>query len=143
MPDLEKISDIRLLLEPYCARQAALNAAPDDLLVLDVLCQEQAEISEDKPQKLFEVDHKFHQAVARAADNEYLAEILEQFYGLSQRLWFMALPHLGFLPAAVETHLDMVEAIRTKDGNRAEEIMREHIQDFYDKVLNILDNIIK
>jgi len=136
--ELQKISNIRLLLEPYTAREAAKHATDDDLVILEALCQEQAEVSRDEPRELFEVDHKFHHALAEAADNKYLAQILEQFYGLSQRLWFMALPHLEFLPGAVETHLEMVEAIKTGNGDRAAEIMREHIQDFYDKVFKIL-----
>jgi len=139
--ELQKISNIRLLLEPYTAREAAKHATADDLVVLEALCQEQAEVSKDKPRELFEVDHKFHHALAQAADNKYLAQILEQFYGLSQRLWFLALPHLEFLPGAVETHLEMVEAIKTGDGDRAAEIMREHIQDFYDKVFKILKEL--
>lgn len=139
--ELQKISNIRLLLEPYTAREAAKHATDDDLVILEALCQEQAEVPRDEPRQLFEVDHKFHHALAGAADNKYLAQILEQFYGLSQRLWFMALPHLGFLPDAVETHLEMVEAIKTGNGDRAAEIMREHIQDFYDKVFKILQEM--
>jgi DNA-binding GntR family transcriptional regulator len=136
--ELKKISNIRLLLEPYTAREAVKHATDDDLVILEALCQEQSEVPKDEPRELFEVDHKFHHALAQAADNKYLAQILEQFYGLSQRLWFLALPHLEFLPGAVETHLEMVEAIKTGNGDRAAEIMREHIQDFYDKVFKIL-----
>ncbi len=138
IPDLEQISEIRLLLETYCVRQAAKHAIPDDLLVLEALCQEQAQIPPDQPRQLFDLDHKFHQAIARAAKNKYLAEILEDFYGQSKRLWYLALPHLEFLPAAVETHIEMVEAIKNKDADRAEEIMREHIQSFYAKVFKII-----
>jgi DNA-binding GntR family transcriptional regulator len=84
------------------------------------------------------VDHKFHQAIARAAHNQYLADALERLFGLSQRLWYLALPHLGFLPSAVETHLDLVDAIENQDVDRAERIMRSHVQEFYDQVRNIL-----
>ncbi|MEA3352120.1 MAG: GntR family transcriptional regulator [Chloroflexota bacterium] len=139
--ELQKISDIRLLLEPYCARQAAKHATADDLVVLNALCQEQAKVPKNEPRKLFDVDHKFHQAIANAADNKYLAEILEQYYGLSQRLWYLALPHLEFLPKAVKTHLEMVESIKKHDADRAEEIMRNHIQNFYNKVFQILKEL--
>jgi len=138
IPDLEQISEIRLLLEPYCVRLAAKHALPDDLVVLDALCVEQAQIPLDDPHQLFDLDHKFHQAIARAAKNKYLAEILEDFYGQSKRLWFLALPQLEFLPAAVESHVELVEAIKNKAMDRAEGIMREHIQNFYDKVFKII-----
>jgi DNA-binding GntR family transcriptional regulator len=138
IPDLKQISEIRMLLEPYCAQEAALHATADDIVVLEALSQEQSQIQPDQPKQLFDLDHKFHQAIARAAKNKYLAEILENFYGHSKRAWFLALPHLDFLSTAVESHLEMVGAIKDKDSERASEMMRDHVQGFYEKVFEIL-----
>ena len=138
LPDLEQLSEMRLALESLCARQAAKRATADDLAVLEALRQEQAAISPQDSRRLFDVDHKFHQAVARAAHNKYMARTLDHFFGLSLRLWYLVLPHLDFLPAAVEKHLDLVEAIKAGEADRAEAIMRDHVQSFYDKVQEIL-----
>ncbi|MEJ2210350.1 MAG: GntR family transcriptional regulator [Anaerolineae bacterium] len=138
VPDLEQLSEMRLALEGLSARLAAGRATDDDLVVLKALRQEQAATPPDDSRRLFEVDHKFHQAVARAAHNKYLAEGLERLFGLSQRLWYLALPRLGFLPGAVEKHLDLVQAIENDDGDGAESIMRQHVQEFYDQVREIL-----
>lgn len=138
IPDLQQISEIRMLLEPYCARQAAIHATADDIIVLEALSREQGQIPQDQPKELFDLDHKFHQAIARAAKNRYLAEILENFYGHSKRVWYLVLPHLDFLSAAVESHLDMVRAIKTQDEELASQMMRAHVQDFYEKVFEIL-----
>jgi DNA-binding GntR family transcriptional regulator len=136
--DLEQISEMRLSLESLCARLAARRATSDDLAVLEALRQEQAAIPPEDSQRLFDFDHRFHQAIARAAHNQYLTRTLDYFFGLSQRLWYLALPHLGFLPAAVEKHLDLVEAIKSGDADQAEQIMRDHVQDFYGKVRQVL-----
>lgn len=141
VPDLQQISEIRILLEPYCAQQAAAHATPDDIVVLEALSQEQGNIPPDQPIQLFDLDHKFHQAIARAARNKYLAEILENFYGHSKRAWFLVLPHLDFLSTAVESHLDMVQAIKKQDSEQAAQIMQEHVQGFYEKVFEILKTI--
>jgi DNA-binding GntR family transcriptional regulator len=141
IPDLKQISEIRILLEPYCAKQAALNATADDIVVLEALSREQSHIPPDQPRQLFDLDHKFHQAIARAAKNKYLAEILEDFYGHSKRAWFLVLPHLDFLSSAVESHLEMVAAIKDQDSGRAEEMMRDHVRGFYEKVFEILKKI--
>jgi DNA-binding GntR family transcriptional regulator len=138
IPDLEQISEMRLALEGLSARLAAQRATADDIVVLEALRQEQATTPADDSLRLFDVDHKFHQAIAQAAHNKYLAESLERLFGLSQRLWYLALPHLGFLPSSVEKHLDLVEAIRGGDGSHAEEIMREHITEFYAQVREVL-----
>lgn len=140
-PDLEQLSELRLLIETFAARRAAERATPDDLAVLDALCQEQASIPPDELRRLFDVDHKFHQAVAAAAHNKYLATMLESFFGLSQRLWYLVLPRLAFLPDAVGMHLELVEAIRAGDGERAAHTMFCHVKGFYDKVHAVLSDL--
>jgi DNA-binding GntR family transcriptional regulator len=138
VPDLEEISEMRLSLESLCAQLAAQRATPDDLVVLEALSQEQSAIPPADSRRLFEFDHRFHQAIARAAHNKYLARTLDHLFGLSQRLWYLALPHIEFLPGAVEKHLDLVEAIKDRDAARAEQIMSGHVQDFYSKVREVL-----
>jgi DNA-binding GntR family transcriptional regulator len=141
IPDLEQISEMRLTLEGLSARLAAERATPDDLVVLEALRQEQASTPVGDSRRLIAVDHKFHQAVARAAHNKYLADSLERLFGLSQRLWYLALPRLETLPSAVEKHLELVEAIADGDGDHAEEIMRQHVAGFYGQVREILKSM--
>ena len=141
IPDLQQISEIRMLLEPYCAQEAAAHATADDIVVLEALSQEQSQIPPDQPKQLFDLDHKFHQAIARAAKNKYLAEILENFYGHSKRAWLLVLPHLDFLSTAVESHLEMVDAIKNQDADHAAKMMRDHVQGFYEKVFEILQKV--
>lgn len=141
--DLQQISEIRMLLEPYSAQQAAAHATADDIVVLEALSQEQSHIPPGQPKQLFDLDHKFHQAIARAAKNKYLEEILEDFYGHSKRAWFLVLPHLDFLSTAVESHLDMVKAIKDRDAEHAAQMMRDHVKGFYEKVFEILKTITK
>jgi DNA-binding GntR family transcriptional regulator len=136
-PDLEQLSEMRLSLEALSARLAAQRATADDVVVLDALRQEQAAVPPEDSQRLFELDHKFHQAVAKASGNKYLAQTLERLFGLSRRLWYLVLPQLGHLPTAVEKHLDLVEAIKIGDADRAEGIMREHVGEFYARVQEI------
>ncbi len=138
LPDLEQLSEMRLSLESLSAGLAARRATPDDLAVLDALRQEQAAAPAADSRRLFDLDFKFHQAIARAAHNRYLAETLERFFGLSQRLWYLALPQLGFLPSAVEEHVGLVQAIRAGEADRAEALMRGHVQGFYDRVREVL-----
>jgi len=140
LPDLEHISEVRLTLEPLCAGLAAQRATPDDLTVLEALRQEQAATAPDDSRRLLDVDHKFHQAIIRAAKNKYLSRILEHFFGLSQRLWYMALPRLDMLPTSVAEHLNMVEAIKGQNVERARRIMYDHVKAFYDQVRHILNS---
>jgi len=137
--DLQQLSEMRLSLESLSARLAAERVESDDLVVLQALRKEQASVTPEESRDLFDLDHRFHQAVAKAAHNKYLAQTLERLFGLSRRLWYLALPHLELLPASVEKHLDLVEAIEEGDADRAEEIMRKHVKEFYDEVREILE----
>jgi DNA-binding GntR family transcriptional regulator len=144
--DLEQISEMRFSLEALGARLAAQRAAADDLVVMEALRQEQTALAMESgaddatavSRRFFDLDHKFHHAVAQASRNKYLAQTLERLFGLSRRLWSLAPPHLEFLPSSVERHLDLVEAIRQHDADRAEQIMRSHVADFYDQVRQVL-----
>jgi DNA-binding GntR family transcriptional regulator len=136
LADLDALSEMRLPLEGLSARLAAERAREDDLVVLEALCEEMPGESEGRA--WFELDHRFHQSIAVAAHNRYLERTLEQFFGLSLRLWYLALPRLDFLPTAVEEHVALVEAIRAGRGEEAEQMMREHVRTFYDNVRQVL-----
>jgi DNA-binding GntR family transcriptional regulator len=105
---------------------------------LEALRHEQATTPVEDRRRLFDIDHKFHQAVAQAAHNKYMADSLERLFGLSQRLWYLALPDLAFLPGSVEQHLDLVQAIKNGNGDEAERIMRAHVGQFYAQVRKVL-----
>ncbi len=141
--DLEQLSELRIELESLAAALAAERATPDDLAVLEALREAQMSASADDPRALFDIDHRFHQGIAQAAKNVYLAETLEQFYGMSLRLWYLVLqeqglPRLQFLPGAVEKHLALVDAIRRKQPAVAEQIARAHVREFYMEVREVL-----
>ena len=144
IPDLEQISELRLALESLVAGLAAQRATPDDLIVLEAIRQEQLATGSQDPRRLFDIDHKFHQAIAEAAHNKYLAETLNHLFGLSLRFWYLLLPsgdtvgYLEALPVAVEKHFDLVNAIRGHDAAAAHEIMRSHVGSFYQAVRRVL-----
>jgi DNA-binding GntR family transcriptional regulator len=131
--ELAELSELRLPLEGLAAQLAAERATPDDIAVLEALCREQASLATDDPAVLFDLDHRFHRAIAAAAHNRYLAQTLERFFGLVRRLWFLALPELASLPSAVEEHLALVAAIQSGDSEAAERLMRQHVAGFYEE----------
>jgi len=139
IPDLEQLSEMRISLESLCARLAALRADSDDLNVFEALQLEQAQTPSENSHRLLDLDHKFHKALVRAAGNKYLARSLNHLFDLSQRLWYVAMPHLNFLFDSVAEHLDLVDALKKKDADRAEQIMRDHVKGFYDRVRVVLE----
>ncbi len=139
LEDLAQISEARLTLEPLCAGLAAERASPDDLAVLDALGREQAATPPGEGKRWLDMDHRFHQAIVRAAKNRHLARILEHLFGLSQRLWYLVLPRLDALPVSVSQHLELTAAIERRDADAARRIMHGHVKSFYEQVRRVLD----
>lgn len=137
--DLQQLSEMRLSLESLSARLAAKRAEPDDLVVLKALRKDQEALEAEESRSLFDLDHRFHQAIAEAAHNRYLGQTLDRLFGLSRRLWYLVLPHLETLPTSVEMHLQLTAAIESGDAERAEAIMHEHVKAFYAEVHEILE----
>ena len=42
------------------------------------------------------------------------------------------------IASSVEKHLDLVQAIKARDAGLAEQIMRDHVTEFYDRVREAL-----
>ena len=49
---------------------------------------------------------------------------------LTLRIWFLALDRVERLDDAIREHHQILEAIRDRDPDRAEEIMRAHVAGF-------------
>jgi DNA-binding GntR family transcriptional regulator len=119
----ENIS-IRLLLEPEAARLAAENITAEEIAELRRLNKL---IVDDKWNKA-NYNYEFHKIIAEASRSQMLARFID-------RLW-CAMPTTPMNDALRENtashqvvrHDQMVRALERRDGAKAEEIMRSHIQ---------------
>jgi DNA-binding GntR family transcriptional regulator len=123
---LARLSEVRAVLEPEAARLAAERATDADRAELDELLRE----LDAGESELMQLDERIHRAVYRAAHNDLLEATLEQYYALALRIWMLALERTQDLEEAVEAHRELVEAIRDGDGERAAEVMRDHVENF-------------
>lgn len=129
--DLQELFEMRLPLETLCAQMAAERATPDDIIVLESLVREYGRARDaGDVDTLLHLDHRFHSALATAAHNRYMVETLEQFFGLSERLWYLASPQPSWVLDALERHAELVEAIKAHDAPRAGALMDEHVRGF-------------
>ena len=132
MSDLQKIYEMRIELEPYAARLAAERATEKQIASMETLFAESEPIlASGDHHQLIRIDHRAHQLLAEAAHNEFLAESLERLYSHGLRLWYVNLHRISRLRQEVEEHRDVVAAIKARDGQRAETIMRKHVADFH------------
>ncbi|QEX22867.1 GntR family transcriptional regulator [Hypericibacter adhaerens] len=134
----EEVIEVRLLFEPLIAGLAALRATPAEIAHLEHLL-EKSEAARDAV-AWERWDTALHRAVAQAARNKLLLAIFDAFNGMRrQAAWgklrgeTLTLDRLSLYRAH---HREYVAAIADRDGPRAEQAMRRHLQTVRDNLLN-------
>ncbi|MEW5959415.1 MAG: GntR family transcriptional regulator [Chloroflexota bacterium] len=131
MSDIQKIFEIRVELEARAAYLAARRATPAQIAEMEALFSGADEIiCQGNHHQLIALDHQLHCLVVRAAQNEFLEEILERLYTHILRLWYVSLHKVSRLAEAIQEHRDIIAAIRAGNGEQAAQIMRTHITGF-------------
>jgi len=122
--------EARLALEPQFARLAATHASADDLLRLE-RCLDRAVAAPDA--NLFQkFDADLHLAVAQSSHNALLIHLFESMNAVRHRVLWGRLDG-DFLTPDLRKQYDsqhraVVDAIKRRDGQAAENQMRFHLE---------------
>lgn len=124
-----ELIDARLAVEPAIAELAATAARPSDIEELR-RCVRKRETSADA--ETYEMwDYSLHMAIANAAHNALLVQILEQIQNLRRSNDWRRYRRTTLAPARKRVsdpqHRTIVEAIARHDPRAAAETMRAHI----------------
>jgi DNA-binding GntR family transcriptional regulator len=136
--DLASLAEVRSVLESAAARLAAERATVDDREAVADLLRQLERHAELDQRELMALDEQIHRQVYHAARNHFLEVSLEEYYVLALRIWYLALDSARELEQAVLGHREILEAIRDRDANRAEQAMRRHVVDFEEAMRQVL-----
>jgi DNA-binding GntR family transcriptional regulator len=136
--DLQKIFEARLVLEAFCARLAAQRATAEQLAQIAEVIDDLDRLDGENDKSLMVVDERFHELLYQAADNKFVADTLRRLHALSFRLWHLVLDRLGNVRGAMEQHIDIAEALGARDGEKAAELIQQHISDFHHEIRAVL-----
>jgi DNA-binding GntR family transcriptional regulator len=131
--DLAHISEIRVQLEPLAARRAAERATRATRTELDELASrvEALDVVRTDRTEVMRWDLSVHRAIYRTANNPHLEDVLIRYDNLATRIHCMFLDRLSTVDMHVVTeHVALLRAIAAGDGDRAEELAREHVLGF-------------
>ncbi len=128
--------EARLINEPMCVRLAAQRATADDLARIEhVLRQAPPLLSRRDIKGLMQLDRQFHGAIARAARNKVLEQVLQQLHEKSLRFWFISLSDSKHLLQVDKEHHEVLTALQARDPEQAERAIRAHIESFRDTIM--------
>jgi DNA-binding GntR family transcriptional regulator len=132
--DLQKVFELRLVLEGFSARLAAERATEAQLAAMEALIHQLEETSDEDGRALMAVDEQFHELLYQAADNELLADTLRRLHAQSFRIWHLVLDRIGSVRHAMEQHIAITRALQARDAGLAEALVQEHVSEFQQQI---------
>jgi DNA-binding GntR family transcriptional regulator len=140
LDEVAQIIEVRLVNETYCAALAARRVTRADLEIPKaILAAAQEEIDAGNGvEELMRLDQSFHSWIAKMSGNPVLAEFLANLQDRAARFWFLSLSEGHHSLQVQREHLDLLQAIASKDEAQAANMSRAHIESFRNTILRVL-----
>ncbi|MBO5260206.1 MAG: GntR family transcriptional regulator [Agathobacter sp.] len=129
LQDIKDIYEMRCLLEGLCASWAAEKITQEQLAELD----ENIFLTEFHAEKenwcqMVELDNRFHELLYQASGSRELSHVLRDYHQYVQRVRKVSLGYPKRVQESKEEHKAIVEALRSKDPKKAQELATKHIR---------------
>ena len=129
--DIFKIYDLRVVLEGYAAEAAAREGTPAQIDALAALAEEMARAIELPPapaiDRVAQLNSEFHKLIVIAAASPRLETALASIVEMPLVLRTFRRYSQDELRRSATQHLELVEALRARDGLWARSVMSSHI----------------
>ena len=127
--DMKDIYEIRAVLEGLCVRQVAEKASQEQIEALEeILYLAEYHIKKEHEKQVMELGSKFHEILYEAGSNRMLGRVLQV------RRFLFTIP--GKITEVIGEHRQILEAIKERDGEKAELAVSRHIAN----VIKLIDS---
>ncbi len=126
--DIHDIYIIRSYLEGLCAKWACdhiTNEQIDELEEIVYLSEFHAK--KEHHEQILSLDNKFHQLIYEASNSKILHHVLTDFHHYVERIRKITLASESRALNSNKEHTAILEAIKQRDGDKAEQLAHEHI----------------
>lgn len=127
--ELVEIYGLRQRLEGYAAALAATHITEDELAALDDVRQQAlAMIDQPSPERRAELNNRFHSLLTEASHSPRLVRLVNDY-----RDYFLTPEFILYYDRATgmrqhEQHREIVEALRSRDVARCEQLVKDHFE---------------
>lgn len=133
--DVHDIYMTRSMLEGLCTRWAAEHISEEQIQEMEeVLLLTEYHLDRGNAEQLAELDGKFHEVLYDASQSRILRHILSDFHKYVQVARKRSVKKEDRAKKSLEEHREILNALRTGDADRAEELAHIHI-------LNVMENL--
>jgi DNA-binding GntR family transcriptional regulator len=135
---------LRLLLEPHAAGQAAIRLSADEREDLRSLVNNMVEPSKDDEKlaygKFAHWDSHFHRLIAMSGGGQVMVETLDRLQ--THMHLFRVLFHSSVTQEAIKEHEELLDALITGNADRARSAMKRHIQLSFKRISPVLEKYV-
>ncbi|MET0978478.1 MAG: GntR family transcriptional regulator, partial [Paeniglutamicibacter terrestris] len=126
---LMQVYDLRILLEGQAALEAAAARTEMDLIRLEGLVERDRALTEPDDRTRLRTNIDFHSALWSAAHNPILKDLLDRLATHQIHAPSSTLSIGSRWGESLDEHANMVQAIRSRDGSAAQELMSQHMSE--------------
>ncbi len=133
---VREVSTLRGLLEGFAASEAVTRLAENDLRTLESITRDMREAANaGEFSRVLECDYAFHRYLIQLADHDLLAEIWRTT-DAKIRVYLSATNHMHVdLRSIAKSHRVVLDALRTRDPEKARRATTKHIKEALDRVV--------
>ncbi len=124
---VEELFETRLIIEAGLAELAAERATDADIAALTREVEEMKANTGD-PEEFLKHDVRFHQAMARAANNKLMSGVMDTVAQLLFHIRRQTITQASDLEEAIEWHEKIIAAMQKHDPKRAKETLSGHLR---------------
>ena len=127
--DMHDIYMIRSSLEGLCAKWACEHITQSQIEELEeILYLSDFHAKKNHNEQMVELDNKFHELIYEASGSKILYHVLSDFHHYVERIRKITLAMPSRASQASQEHAAILEAIKERDGDLAEQLAYEHIK---------------
>lgn len=133
--ELAEIYQLRQVLEGYAARAAAERVSAEQLAQIERIsaeiatCVHQKEEDDAALHRHAELTNALHLEIAKISGNSRLIRLIEQYRDYFLNVDFLKMYDRATMSRMQDQHDKIIAALRARNGERAEKLVREHFAD--------------
>ena len=132
---MKSVFEVTRVLDPFAARLAVDRIDDEQIQELDAIMERLKNYDIEKDyQKAIIDDERFHNIIFESSGNPCLQETLLNLHNHTERLWHYSKRYFDTMDLFVDSLGKVLDSIKAKDEDKAEEHAREHIDAFVDKI---------
>ncbi len=127
--DLNKLLELRELLEGYAAEKAAQFLTEEDIKRFAILQKQSVEsVEQGNYTKFLQIEVAIHSSIIEHSQNSYLLRIIDSLKDLTYRERLLSVRSVENVRESLSEHKQIIEALRLRNAKLAGQAMRRHIK---------------